>query len=190
MPSPKSLTLIYLVRVKRSPSFTHTPGVEHHSDPLVPPSPCLPTSPQFMESEVVPASRHWAVLAWYFIFPACYPDLPSICSSGMMRPGPCSWEGSSGLSSAHNCTPDMGPISLFRACTPSSRQPLENWDPGPLMAAQPPKHPYRAGAQSVTWPWGWASGGGLCGHWGQSLEARAGLSALCDVEQNQDRKGQ
>lgn len=58
MPSPKSLTLIYLVRVKRSPSFTHTPGVEHHSDPLVPPSPCLPTSPQFMESEVVPASRH------------------------------------------------------------------------------------------------------------------------------------
>lgn len=189
MPSPKPLTLIHLVRVKRSPSFTHTPWVEHHSDPLVPPSPRLPTSSQLMESKVVPESRHWVVLALCFIFPACYPDLPSICSSEMMRPGPCSWEGSSGLSSAHNCPPDMGPMSPPRACTPSSRQPLENWDPGPLMAAQPPKHPSRAGVQSVTWPWGWASGGGLCGHWGQSLEARAGLSALCDVEQNQDRKG-
>ena len=58
MPSPKLLTLIHLVRVKRSPSFTHTPGVEHHSDPLVPLSPHRPTSPQFMESEVAPASRH------------------------------------------------------------------------------------------------------------------------------------
>ena len=105
----------------------------------------------------------------------------------MMRPGPCSWEGSSGLSSTHNCPPDMGPMSLFRACTPSSRQPLENWDPGPLMAAQPPKHPSRASVQSVSWPWRWASGGGCVGIEGRAW--RQGLGHQLSVMLNRTRKG-
>lgn len=110
------------------------------------------------------------------------------CPGSEAWPGPYFWEGSSELPSAYSCPPGTGSMSLLRVCTAFTRLPLESWDPGPLTATQQPKPPSRARVRSGIWPWGWASGV-LCGQWRQSLESRAGLSALCDVGQNQGRKG-
>ena len=158
-----------------------------------PPSPALPTSSQFMETKVAAASRNWAVLTRYCIFlPATLTcplsTLQCWCPGNEAWPGPCFWERSSELPSAYSCPPGTRSMSLLRACTSFTRLPLESWDPGPLMATQQPKPPSRARVRSGIWPWGWASGV-LRRQWRQSLEARAGLSALCDVGQNQGRKG-
>lgn len=177
MPSPKQLTLIHLVRVKCSPSLTHTPWMEHHSDLSVPPSHLLPAVSQFMETKIAPyqgTEQSWQGAAFPFL-------LPWFCLLSALQcwwlgheawPGPCFWEGSSGLFSACSCPQGQGPCVQAEPAYPL----LESWDPGPLMATQQPKPPSRACVLSGIWCWGWANGQ-LCGPWRQSLEVGAGMSA-------------
>lgn len=147
-----------------------------------------------METKVAPESECSAVQTRYYLSCSllvvfCLSSLQCWWAGREARHGSCSLETSSWLASACYCPQSTGFMWPLRTHTPSSRLFLDSWDRtldgcsnSPILLPGSVCKLVSGIGEHGQW--------GLCGQWGQSLEAGDGMSALCDVGQNQGRKGQ